>query len=106
MKSIPSTVEVSLSNAHDGTPLMTLTAIGKRGREALTSFRTSLEVVRLIALKQKKADIYNVCGSITKGFQLSGEGEETALLTIKMALGGIGLRRDPRLRPTVKKGKK
>lgn len=98
MKAIQGTIEFSLRNRRDGLPLLNLRAVGKEGRKALTRFHEGLEVVRLLALKQHKADIYNVCGSQTKCFP-----EETLSLTIGLALGGIGVRRDPRLRPGKKR---
>lgn len=99
MKTNKGTVEISVGIRSDGTPLLNLRAADEGGRRVLTRTFGALEAVRLLALTKRKADIYNICGQQTITDPKDRSQELTIALTIALALGGIGLRRDPRMRP-------
>lgn len=81
------TIDISLRNRPDGTPILGLVAVDKEGRKVLTRLHEALEVVWLLAIPKGKADIHNVCGS-----KSSCSKSEYESLTIPLALGGIGFR--------------
>lgn len=99
MKTNQGTVEIKVDIRPDGTPLLNLHAADEGGRQVLTRTAKALELVRLLALSKRKADIYNVCGQQTIADPKDHSQELTISLTMALALGGIGLRRDPKMRP-------
>jgi hypothetical protein len=78
------TISIQASNRKDGTPMLILSATDKPSKKMLARIQDDLELVRLRALPQGKADISNVCGS-------SSDKDGVSSMHIPLALGGVDI---------------